>query len=118
MDGSATALTDVIVYDRYYGDYCGYAWTNGSGSGIVGLVTCDGIVSVSNNRCEQHSLRISNTFIDNSGTFEQRSVACHENGHTLGLQHRAESAQSCMPAVAINTATYDAHDQAVINGNY
>ena len=113
-------LTDVIVHDRYYSDYCGVNWYNSSTrTGIAGTVNCDGLVSGSNPRCEQHSLRISNHFIDSVPTFNERRIACHENGHTLGLRHRPSSAAntSCMYDPA-NVAVYDDHDRAVINGNY
>lgn len=115
---SLSSLTDVVVRDRYYVDYCGYDWYSTSSGGIVGLVTCDSLVSGSS-RCEQHSMRMSNTFTDNTTTTNVRGLACHENGHTIGLAHRAADAPSCMhQGYPKNALAYDSHDRSHINTNY
>lgn len=98
---------DVIVRDRFYDDYCGYYWYRpGRINTIIGLVTCD--YRRVYGACDQHSLRVTNYYMDPVGDAERRSLMCHEGGHTLGLGHRLGG--SCVSQNAITTNTYSAHD--------
>ncbi|MEV6965877.1 matrixin family metalloprotease [Hamadaea sp. NPDC051192] len=115
-DPSLDGLTDVVVRDRYYVDFCGHDWYRSStNGGVVGLATCDDTNSA--DECEQHTVRYNNYFVDNTSLTNERGLACHEIGHTLGLAHR--TSKSCMqqgyPKPLNN---YSAHDAEHINNNY
>lgn len=108
---SVTAATDVVAYDADYTTYCGYTW-NGSGGSTIGLVTC---VSLSGSTCEKHELRFDTSYTSGATVTNRRSLACHENGHTVGLAHRASS-DSCMPATLNGVTQYSpSHDVPHIN---
>lgn len=117
---SYTAGTDVWVGDRYYEDYCGVNWWLGPGDNdpyaAVGMGNCAKTIVGGSRRCNQHDLRISNHFSDNTTTTNLRGLACHEGGHTIGLGHRAPAATSCMvqgyPKPSIR---YDEHDRNTVN---
>lgn len=109
--------TDVVVLDRYYSDYCGVPWIQPGSGGVVGLVTCKSLVS-GTAKCESHDLRMSNHFTDNTTRSNIRGLACHEDGHTVGLAHRSGTA-TCMPQGYPKPANaYDAHDRTAINSHY
>lgn len=114
-DSTLDRLTDVVVRDRYYVDYCGYDWWQVGEGGVVGLATCDSTNSA--RECEKHTVRYSNRFVDNTSQSNERGLACHEIGHTLGLAHRTST--SCMqtgyPKPANN---YSTHDRNHLNANY
>lgn len=111
--------TDVWVGDQYYTDYCGDDWYTGpsdpNGAGVVGKGSCYRLVS-GGSRCDQHDLRINNWFTDIATTFEERALACHEGGHTLGLAHRTVMT-SCLYEGSFPTNQYDGHDIQSINMN-
>ena len=44
-------------------------------------------------------------------------MACHEMGHTVGLQHTSNS-NSCMEATGYTPLDLSNHDVDHINGNY
>jgi hypothetical protein len=44
--------------------------------------------------CERHEVRYDESFAMPADPNTRRSLACHENGHTLGLTH--EDTSSCM----------------------
>lgn len=109
---SPTSNTDVIVYDNNYTDYCGYTW-NGPGSGVVGLVQC--VSTTSNSRCQKHEMRFDTSYTSGASTTNQRSLACHENGHTIGLAHYSSG---CMTQSISGSTTYTQHDINHINAAY
>lgn len=117
IDGTPDALTDVLVRDRYYDDYCGYNWWTASAGGVIGLATCDSLSPTS--RCEQHTVRYSNVWGDGASTSHRRWLSCHENGHSLGLTHR-DAFDSCMTPSPLPTIVvlYSGHDIAHLNAAY
>ncbi|WP_370616980.1 zinc-dependent metalloprotease family protein [Mumia qirimensis] len=106
---TAQTNADVIVFDRYYDDYCGLAWD----SGVLGLATCRSITAT--NRCDQANVRYNNTFTSNWTATYHRSLACHEVGHAIGLKHREDQ---CMETVGLTRTGYSAHDVAHINAEF
>ncbi len=115
-DSTLDDLTDVVVRDQRYDDYCGHDWMTPGNSGVVGLASCDDDNSA--NECERHTVRYNINFTAGTTTANRRGLACHELGHTLGLAHRTSST-SCMqqgypkPALA-----YSTHDRDHLNDNY
>lgn len=120
IDSTPDELTDVNVIDKRYVDYCGYNWYTPSGGGVIGAAKCD-LLSPTN-RCDRHTVRYTNTWTDTASTTGRRWLACHENGHALGLKHRNENADGCMSPSYVNAATstvaYSLHDKAHLSDNY
>ena len=114
-DSTLDKLTDVVVRDRHYVDYCGNDWAQPGRAGLVGLATCDRLTS--SGKCEQHTVRFNLNFTESTSVSNQRSLACHEIGHTLGLAHT--TAASCMKQGYPNPSTnYSDHDRAHLASNY
>lgn len=120
IDATPDALTDVNVLDRYYIDYCGYNWYTSNSGGVIGSTKCD-LLSPTN-RCDRHSVRYTNNWTDIASTTGRRWLACHENGHALGLKHRNENADGCMSPSYVNASTstvaFSLHDQGHLSDNY
>lgn len=115
-DGALDAQTDVVVRDDYYVDYCGVDWYTAEVGGVIGLTTCDSVNAA--RECEKHTIRFSNTYTRYAETTERRGLACHENGHALGLLHSTANTSCMRSADPTPAQDYDAHDVAHINGNY
>ncbi len=92
----------------------GYTW-HGSGGSVVGHVQC--VSTNSATRCEKHEMRFDTSYTSGATTTNRRSLACHENGHTIGLAHRTDST-SCMEPALNGVTAYSSHDVAHINANY
>ncbi len=117
IDTTPDEHTDVDVLDRYYVDYCGYAWYTSATGGVIGAAKCDLLSSTS--RCDRHSVRYSSTWGDGATTAQRRWLACHENGHALGLAHRSATDSCMVPSLPASlTSTFSGHDVAHINANY
>lgn len=110
--GFPNSLTDVIVFDRYYVDYCGVPW----GQGVVGMTTC--MTLTATNRCEQSNVRFNLTFMDNWTIPERRYNACHEIGHAIGLKHRTAANGGCMESGKWTYTDWLPHDKGHINGEW
>ena len=108
---SLTSTTDVVVRDRYYDDYCGYNWWTAANGGVIGAAECDSLTA-GDPDCEQHTLRISNVWGDQTSTAQRRDVVSHEMGHTLGLSHRIDPDEASVmgPSAPYTTAFYTNHD--------
>lgn len=125
---SSTPHTDVLVRDGAYVDYCGIDWyqPNDPDGGVVGLGRCLALVE-GKLSCDQHELRMNTNFTSIASTYDVRSLACHESGHTLGLMHRPYYADplekhftlSCMvTGYPKKSNTFDFHDGQHVNTNY
>ena len=121
--------TDLIIRDENYTDYCeedyNFEWYPTAGGGntptVGAMSTCE--VAGSGGRCDQHTVRISNLYTATGymDTNQERILLCHEIGHAMGLDHRAnQSGQSwgCMPAGLFPSGVslaYTTHDKAHLN---
>lgn len=112
-----TTATDVAVFDSdYTGTYCGGAWYMETNPGQIGYVNC---VRLTGSACDQHEMRFDTDWMLGSEetTTQRRAIACHENGHTLGLAHIANQPTSCMTATPGNAVGLIQHDRDHLN-NY
>ncbi len=115
IDSTPDSHTDVIVRDRYYVDYCGQKWAGDTTAGVVGLYVCDNIDYPAVN-CDQATVRYSNYYVDDASQTDERKLACHENAHALGLEHRDGG---CVQDPAAEGGLYfSSHDRDHINDNY
>lgn len=91
--------SDVIVRDFDYNTYCGYNW-DGAPDYLLALAECRELNA--SNECAHFAVRFDRDDMDNLGPNQRQSVACHEYGHTVGLEHRDAG---CMT----NGATFPGH---------
>lgn len=126
MISDETALTDVVVYDARYNDYCNLDWVPPDSSyGIKGFTQCVKLTAepsgtqpdYSDNECEKHELRLSLNYILYRADQYDRELACHEIGHTIGLDHRTAQS-SCLHDPNIYVGNLDGHDVAAIDSHY
>jgi hypothetical protein len=110
------ADTDVVVYDQNYTDWCGEFW-NGSGGFVIGMTHCVSLASNPANACEKTEVRYDESYTNGVTTTRRRNLACHENGHTLGLDEEL-AGTSCMRSHATDYTTYTSGDITWINLNY
>jgi hypothetical protein len=101
---SQDANTDVVAVDVAYGTDAAHFWW--------GLWTCDTLVSGSSTQCNKGTLRFNLSW----GT-PNTVIACHEVGHSVGLDHSTETA-SCMYQPTGSSDDYSTHDRSHINGYY
>jgi hypothetical protein len=102
---SQDANTDVVAVDVAYGTDASHSWW--------GLWTCDTLVSGSSTQCNKGTMRFNLSW----GT-PTAVLACHEVGHSVGLDHSLETS-SCMVQPTSPTADdFSTHDRSHINGYY
>jgi hypothetical protein len=110
--------TDVVVYDQNYTDWCNYSWHPGSGGlSVLGSTNCESLATNPANACEKHEVRYDESYTGSATTTQRRWVACHENGHTLGLQHHLNNDGSCLWTWSPNTS-FSSPDYTNINLHY
>lgn len=111
------STTDIVYFDYNYTNYCGFSW-HGSGGSVVGIAECVSLGAA--NVCERFDVRFDTSWTLNQYDNWTRALACHETGHALGLEHRANGqfAVGCMPAILENVQVYSFHDIAHLNANY
>jgi hypothetical protein len=111
---SSSSGADVLVYEGAYTDYCGYDWYQGV-NGTIGLTTCGSLLS--NDRCNLHTIRLSTTYANDATTWQERDLACHETGHSVGLTHTS-STSSCMYSGSDTASSYNSTDVGYLNSAY
>lgn len=81
---SSGEQTDVVVHqDNYEDGDCGYSWHP---NGMAGLATCRSANEQGD--CARHDTWYDGSWVADRQLESHRTLACHETGHTLGLQHR------------------------------
>jgi hypothetical protein len=91
-----TSQTDAVLNDAdYEGSWCGGTWRSSStqSTGLVGYTRC---MSLSGSKCQQFEVRFDNDYMGPRSTAEERWLACHELGHTVGLTHTSQALPACM----------------------
>lgn len=80
----------------------------------LGITTCP--VYAGGGRCQHWHVRYDLTDWNGWETYKRRHNACHETGHSTGLDHT--TAASCMKSGAMSELYFTDHDRAHINGAY
>lgn len=116
MDSTPDSSTDVWTTDTYYTTLCGHDWcqTNEAPPCAVGLYVCE---SLSGSKCQQATVRYNNYWTDEEGQTNERGLACHEVGHSLGLLHR--DGDGCIhQGYPKSGLFYSDHDRGHLNVEY
>ncbi len=113
MDATLTGSGDVEVFDHEYG-------STGSWRNILGRTTCVNRTATLL-ECDVYELSYNLTYMSGTGTAYWNSLACHEFGHTAGLDHERyhsndSNDNSCMRS-DIDPTKLDDHDIGVINSD-
>ncbi len=104
-DRTSSINDGVNLHDDYYGDTTWAArWS---------------CLAYYSNRCLFSQIQYNLTHISSGNTDYHRAVACHEEGHALGLDHVSSTTFSCMvtPATSLKRI-YSDHDISIINSKY
>jgi hypothetical protein len=107
--------TDVVVYDQDYTDWCGEDW-HPAGQ-VIGLTHCASIATNPVNACEKSGVRYDESYTNGASTTRRRNMACHESGHTLGLDVSFTNS-GCMYLAAGDKTTFSSGDRTWINSHY
>jgi hypothetical protein len=115
-----TSQTDVLLRDYdYEGPWCNLVWRSSSTAvtGIVGYTKC---LALSGSACQQFEVRFDNDWMGPKTTAQERWLACHELGHTVGLTHTSQAVPACMSPndQLANPSTLTSHDSAHLTGYY
>ncbi|MEU7860491.1 matrixin family metalloprotease [Nonomuraea sp. NPDC049141] len=121
-DSTPDPSTDVEAFDRYYVDYWDLDWDGSStGYNLFAYSKCVKSIPPADStqawRCDQYEVRYDLKDIDWMSTTQRQALACHEIGHTIGLDHSTESG-SCLRTGSHTVTKYGTHDVAHINGRY
>lgn len=111
-----TSNTHVVTYDRQYTGFCGYDWWEPSShNGIIGIATCASLTGTG--ICQRHEIRYNTAWTNLVSVSSRRALACHENGHAVGIKHREAG---CMPEEVDTDTPNDltAHEINFINSKY
>lgn len=112
-DTAEKSTTDAIVRDQNYTDYCGFSWHPAGGTWAN--TSCNTLNGA--NECESHVIRYDNSYTDSTIQDNRRGLACHETGHSWGLQHRSTDSK-CMTPFGPYPTSLSGHDITHLENNY
>ena len=99
-----TSVTDVLFYADYFGGCCSHgSWqcqsTNSAGE------------------CETGDAKLNRSNLDGEGQHAKEHTACHEIGHSTGLDH-SYAIDSCLEQGITEPKWMSDHDKEHINGRW
>jgi hypothetical protein len=118
-DSSPDSQTDVVGYDEYYTTYWGLDWDGSeTGFNIYGYSKCVSTSGTSAGRCQRNEVRFDLADTDGWSDSNRRKLACHEMGHTVGLDHT--DYDSCLRSNSTTAPTegYSDHDKSHMDSKY
>jgi hypothetical protein len=115
-DTSVDSSTDLVSYDQYYTDYWGLDW-DGSTTGYNYYAYTKCVNQTLGGECDRNEARFDLADTDQFSTAERRSLALHEMGHSLGLDHSTAS-DSFMQTGRHTIVHFSTHDKNHINGRW
>lgn len=110
--GSSDSDTDVKAYDM---DYTGGNWDR-----TVALYTCTSTANTDPGTCQQGKVQFDLSWLNSYQQAQRESVACHETGHSVGLDHHSSDKSSCLhwqTDVDVSNG-FNQHDKDHINGRW
>ncbi len=113
-----SSQTDNRSYDQHYTTYWGLDWDGSStGWNLYAYAKCVETTLAGN--CQQWQIRYDLADMNRFSNYQRQQVACHETGHSVGLDHSSEGA-SCLRNAVLSASTnyYTSHDRGHINGRW
>lgn len=107
--------TDAVINDGdYTGVTCGKTWISAiGGSGMIGIALCH---QLSGAKCDRFEISFDTQWMGPRSDAAERSLACHEIGHSIGLLH---AGSGCMVDPVSTTTGLTTHDLSHLNStNY
>jgi hypothetical protein len=120
---TSAGSADVRVYDQNYSNWCGITnWhpvVDANNRWVFGYSQCVSTTSLPANACEVNEVRYDESWTPTVDVWSRIALACHENGHALGMEHWSNATTSCMSVdVHGSRNSFDGADVYWINLNY
>lgn len=116
--GSENSQTDAVHYDQNYTTYWNIDW-DGLIFGVNwwAATRCTSTAGANPGTCQRAEIRYDTPDMNAIGDTGRKQTACHEIGHSVGLDHSSDGG-SCMHTGNTGATGYAQHDKNHINGRW